>query len=304
MARYIDDDYPRRIASAQATLADDGGEDEPWKERDVLYLTAALLDLERGIAKVRFNTRAQRVCVSVGTVAFLAGTADTILAWGTSFPYVKPALGCGLLLLLSAALWLGVRDRPRDVGDGKRTILKPLPELEGLAEALRSELAMARADQYLELDDRRRLYRDHIGGIVKEYQRDSRRYRRVHNSLQTLIMIGSAVVTTVSSLDPEPMTWQRILTIAVSFTITVSASITGYYKYRERSYFLQQTADAIEEQLNGYEYGIADYKDKDPETALALLTKNVEDLRNEQRRRQQQLDQPTEQSSSGRVPSV
>jgi prefoldin subunit 5 len=37
--------------------------------------------------------------------------------------------------------------------------------------------------------------------------------------------------------------------------------------------------------------------DKNPDAALALLTKKVEDLRNEQRRRQQQLDQPTEQAS-------
>ncbi|WP_123970113.1 hypothetical protein [Streptomyces sp. TLI_185] len=48
---------------------------------------------------------------------------------------------------------------------------------------------------------------------------------------------------------------------------------------------------------NGYEYGASDYKDQGPDAALALLTKNVEDLCNEQRRRQQQLDQPTEQAS-------
>lgn len=304
MTRHIDDDYPRRIASAQAALADDGAEDEPPQERDVLYLTAALLDMERATGKVRFNARTQRACVVVGAVAFLAGTVGSILAWGTSFPYVKPAVGCGLVLLLSAALWFGVWDRPRDLGDGVRTVFKPLPELEALAEALRTELAMARADQYPELSDRRRRYRDDVHGIIQQYQGESRRYRRVHNSLQTLIMVGSALVTTVSSLDTEPMTWQRILTIAVSFTITVSAAITGYYKYRERAYFLQQTADAIEEQLNGYEYGVAVYKDEDPDSALALLTKNVEDLRNEQRRRQQQLDQPTEQSSPGSAQSA
>lgn len=125
-------------------------------------------------------------------------------------------------------------------------MFKSLPDLEALAESLRTELAMARADQYPELGDRRRRYRDDVHGIIQQYQGENRRYRRVHNALQTLIMVGSAVVTTVSSLDTEPLTWQRILTIAVSFTITVSAAITGYYKYRERAYFLQQTADAIE----------------------------------------------------------
>ncbi|MEU9214410.1 hypothetical protein AB0D27_42700 [Streptomyces sp. NPDC048415] len=76
----------------------------------MLYLTVALLNMERAIAKVRFITRTQRVCVVVGTVAFLAETAGTILAWGISFPSVKPAIGCGLVLLLSAALWFGVWD--------------------------------------------------------------------------------------------------------------------------------------------------------------------------------------------------
>ncbi|MER6274534.1 DUF4231 domain-containing protein [Streptomyces sp900105755] len=304
MARHIDDDYPRRIANAAAALVHDGDEDEPPQERDVLYLTVALRDMERAIAKVRFITQTQRVCVIVGAVAFLAGTAGTILTWGTSFPFVKPALGCGLVLLLSAALWFAAWDRPRDVGDGERTVYKSLPELEALAESLRTELAMTRADEYPDLGDRRRRYRDDVHGIIQQYQGESRRYRRVHNSLQTLIMVGSAVVTTVSSLDTEPLTWQRILTIAVSFTITVSAAITGYYKYRERAYFLQQTADAIEEQLNGYEYGVGDYEAEDPDAALALLTKNVEDLRNEQRRRQQQLDQPTEQASPTTAPSA
>lgn len=268
MARSIDDNFPRRIANADAALADDGDEEELPQERDVLYLTVALLNMERAIAKVRFISRTQRVCVVVGAVAFLAGTAGIILAWGTSFPFVKPAIGCGLVLLLSAALWFGVWDRPRDSGDGERTVFKPLPELETLAESLRTELAMARADEYPDLGDRRRRYRDEVHGIVQQYQGESRRYRRIHNTLQTLIMVGSAVVTTVSSLDAGQLTWQRMITIAASFTITVAAAVTGYYKYRERAYFLQQTADAIEEQLNGHEYGVGDYKDTEPDAAL------------------------------------
>lgn len=31
----------------------------------------------------------------------------------------------------------------------------------------------------------------------------------------------------------------------------MSAAITGYYKYPDRASFLQQTPDAVEEQLNG-----------------------------------------------------
>ncbi|WP_406730179.1 hypothetical protein [Streptomyces sp. NBC_01794] len=38
--------------------------------------------------------------------------------------------------------------------------------------------------------------------------------------------------------------------------------------------------------------------------ALKLFTQRVEDLRNEQRRRQQQLDQPTEQTPPTAAPPV
>ncbi|WP_406490739.1 DUF4231 domain-containing protein [Streptomyces sp. NBC_01604] len=273
--------------------------------RTVPYLTVAWLNMERAIAKVRFITRTQRVCVIVGTVAFLTGAAGTILAWGTSFPFMKPAIGWGMVLLLSAARGSVYGTGPGMPRNGERTVFKPLPELEALAESLRTELAMLRAQQYPDLNERRSLYRDDVRGIVQQYQRESRHYRLIHNTLQTLIMVGSAVVTNVASLDTQPLTWQRITTIAVSFAITVSAAVTGYYKYRERSYFLQQTADAIEEQLNGYEYGFGDYEDAEPDTALARLTKNVEDLRNDQRRRQQQqLDQPTEQASPTTAPSA
>ncbi|MFC9608037.1 hypothetical protein ACFTTN_31910 [Streptomyces niveus] len=80
---------------------------------------------------------------------------------------------------------------------------------------------------------------------------------------------------------------------------------TGYYKFRERSYFLQQTADAIEEEANAVRLGIGHYSEygrSQAGEALKLFTQRVEQHRNEQRRRQQQLDQPADQATPSSQP--
>ncbi|MFG3292686.1 DUF4231 domain-containing protein [Streptomyces sp. NPDC048179] len=129
---------------------------------------------------------------------------------------------------------------------------------------------------------------------------------RTSRGHSTLIMVGSTATTTVAALDSgDKLTWQNVTIVTISFAITLAAAFTGYYKYRERSYFLQQTADAIEEEANAFALGVGKYgvygPEKDQE-ALAVFTLAVEDLRNEQRRRQQQLDQPAEQATSGGTP--
>ncbi|WP_344570792.1 DUF4231 domain-containing protein [Streptomyces axinellae] len=149
------------------------------------------------------------------------------------------------------------------------------------------------------LKERRSLYREDVAEIIAKYQAESRKYRRVHNSLQSLVMAGSTTVTTVAALDTREWNWQTIVVIAVGFCVALASTFTGYFKYRERSYFLQQTADAIEEEANAHALGVGQYSRftaGQEDQALAQFTQEVEKLRNEQRRRQQQLDQPTEQA--------
>jgi hypothetical protein len=103
----------------------------------------------------------------------------------------------------------------------------------------------------------------------------------------------------------KELTWQSVTLTAISFAITVAAMFTGYYKFRERSYFLQQTADAIEEEANAVRLGIGHYSEYGPGQegeALKKFTQRVEDHRNEQRRRQQQLDQPADQATPSSQP--
>jgi hypothetical protein len=151
------------------------------------------------------------------------------------------------------------------------------------------------ASTYPSTGHRRRLYRQEVADVIEQFQRESRKYRRIHNSLQSLIMVGATSTTTIASLNTaNDLTWQNVLTIAISFAITLAATFTGYYKFRERSYFLRETADAIEEQANALALGVGEYTDLAEDAALKHFTGIVESLRGEQRRRQQQLDQPNQ----------
>ncbi|KUL48973.1 hypothetical protein ADL28_27595 [Streptomyces violaceusniger] len=95
------------------------------------------------------------------------------------------------------------------------------------------------------------------------------------------------------------MTLEQWLTVGLSLAVGLAAGFMGYFKFRERSFYLQQTADLIEQEVNAMTLGIADYSGMNRQESLARLVERVEVFRNEQRRRQQQLDQPVEEQVAG-----
>lgn len=182
-----------------------------------------------------------------------------------------------------------------------------VPELQERLLNNQESLRRLNAQVQAPLRERRGLYREDITEAVAQYQREGRKYRRVHNALQSLVMVGSTGMTTLAALEAKEWNWQTISVISLGFSVTLASAFTGYYKYRERSYFLRQTADAIEEEVNSLSLGVGEYRGFGPEQedqALALFTQRVEALRNEQRRREQQLDQPADQTAPGASPPV
>ncbi|MFJ9967327.1 SLATT domain-containing protein [Streptomyces avermitilis] len=156
----------------------------------------------------------------------------------------------------------------------------------------RKRLSAASID--LPTETRRHIYRETVPGAIEQYRSDGLRYRRVHNLFQSIIIIGSLATSTAASLaeTPAPYKW---ITVGTSFSVGLAAGFTGYFKFRERSFYLQQTADAIEEEYDAVNLKIGRYKGSaDDEVALLEFTDRVETLKNDQRKRQQQLDQPTE----------
>ncbi|MFE2914374.1 DUF4231 domain-containing protein [Kitasatospora indigofera] len=240
-----------------------------------------------------------RGATAVGASAAVAfGLAWTLVFWGVPARFVRVDIACGTTALVLAVPAIRATVRLRSLLSRRKTE----ENLETNREALRFLSALA----YPPLSERRALYREDVAALVKQHQAESRKYRRIHNSLQSLIMIGSAATTLIAALDAgQELTWQSVTLTVISFAITLASMFTGYYKFRERSYFLQQTADAIEEEASAVALGVGPYHAFTPgqeAQALALFTQRVEDLRNEQRRRQQQFDQPTEQGGPAGQP--
>ncbi|MFI8348047.1 DUF4231 domain-containing protein [Streptomyces sp. NPDC085596] len=300
MTRDFDDDAPRRLHYAnELVLARKRDADE----RIYVVTTNLVIDAQEKLARRRRLDRICRAGAITAWLSLLTAATGTGIAWfttGTPARFVVGCLICGGLLLMSLLTLVGVHFAGRG--------LPSLQRAEALLISAREQMWQQKVNRRPALGDRRDLYREEVTTAIEQYQADSRKYRRIHNSLQTLIMIGSASTTTIAALDTgKELTWQSVTLTGISFAITVAAMFTGYYKFRERSYFLQQTADAIEEEANAVRLGIGPYRefgeDREDE-ALKLFTQRVEDHRNEQRRRQQQLDQPADQAApSGQPPA-
>lgn len=151
----------------------------------------------------------------------------------------------------------------------------------------------------LDPPSRRHIYKESVHGSIERYQRSGTRYRAIHNAFQSVIIVGSLTTSTVAALG-DSIPRGQLFTVAASFSVGISAGFTGYFKYRERSFYLQQTADSLEEELNAVNLKIGRYRSiATDEEAIAEFTERAEILQNEQRKRQQQLDQPAQGASPG-----
>ncbi|MCM2394385.1 DUF4231 domain-containing protein [Streptomyces albipurpureus] len=301
MARDFDDDAPRRIQDANELFL---ARRRDADERIHVVTTNLVIDAQEKLARRRRLDRIWRAGAAVSWLSLLTaviGTGIAALTTGDLARFVLGGLICGSLLLMSLLALVGVHFAGRD--------LPTLQRLEAQLASAQESLWQQKAKSSPALDDRRKLYREEVTTAIEQYQAESRKYRAIHNSLQILIMVGSASTTTIAALDTgRQLTWQSVTLTVISFAITVAAMFTGYYKFRERSYFLQQTADAIEEEANAVRLGIGPYNEYGPGQegeALKKFTQRVEEHRNEQRRRQQQLDQPADQATpTGQPPAA
>ncbi|MEU3434199.1 DUF4231 domain-containing protein [Streptomyces sp. NPDC006863] len=239
------------------------------------------------------------MAVVVAILALAAGIGWMVWKWQT--PPSLYLLGPGIFFLCVSGLCIAGA-----IADARLRKPESIAKLEDELEVLHLAERVINTAHPPSLMLRRNVYREDVASLVEQYQADSRRYRSIHNRLQTLVMVGSASTTTIAALDTgKELTWQSVTLTAISFAITVAAMFTGYYKFRERSYFLQQTADAIEEEANAVRLGIGPYSEYGPgqeDEALKKFTQRVEEHRNEQRRRQQQLDQPADQATPSSQP--
>lgn len=213
----------------------------------------------------------------------------TVATWGRYDvgPWNRVAIP---LVILCGAFFVWQLDvEYKRSGDRKKTVRRLRLDLE-LAEESRRIYA---SNLNLPVYHRQYSYKEDVPRELRQLRTEAKYYRRIHNVFQAIIIVGSLGTTTAASLadTPAPLKW---VTVALSFAVGVSAGFTGYFKYRERSFYLQQTADAVEQHVSAFELGIPPYEERDERVNIYRLAREIELLRVEQRKRQQQLDQPYE----------
>jgi len=134
-------------------------------------------------------------------------------------------------------------------------------------------------------------YKEDVSETVERYRKESKRYGRIANYLQIIIIVGSVLATGATSAIGSLDIFKWIAP-AISIIVAISAGISANFKFRERSFNLQQTADAIEQEYRAVNLETGAYKTMQKKEALAAFADRVEFLIDEQKKRQQQLEQP------------
>lgn len=180
-------------------------------------------------------------------------------------------------------------------------IIKPRetePSLELTLARLNDERKIVAGQAGMDITVRRIAYRDEAHADIRALRGESTQYRRVNNALQGVLIVGSLAATGASAIIGE-LPVVRWVTLGITFVVGISSGFMGYFKYKERSFYLQQTADAIENEWEAVEVGVGRYKDTaDEGKRLALFVDEVHRLKSEQKKRQQSLDQPSESRST------
>ena len=149
------------------------------------------------------------------------------------------------------------------------------------------------------IDIRRISYKDDAYSDINKFRTESTRYRRVNNMLQAVLIIGALAATGTSALTGS-VPDIRWATLGMTFIVGIASGFMGYFKYKERSFYLQQTADAIESEWEAVEVGIGRYERfPTEEERLAEFVAEVHRLKSEQKKRQQNLEQPELRHSQG-----
>ena len=138
---------------------------------------------------------------------------------------------------------------------------------------------------------RRNIYQNEdVPRDILQFKQEGRFYGRINNVLQRIAIVGSIGASTLSGLiQSNPQL--RWVTVGATLSVGVAAGFSGYFKFKERSFYAQQTADDIEHELSAVILGISPYGSEEREDNIRAFTEKVEKMKHEQRKRQQQLEQ-------------
>lgn len=275
--------------------------------KDTNSSNADIALLKSYIEKARKKKTSGVATAILGLVGVSAYFVDLVFFnWDPIAPYVK-FLG---LLIFAFILFSGIVMRatpgvniPEGMFEsGPAASLNGSFASEGKLEATLLRLREIRK-QNLESDDndpnkRRIAYKEEAASYVEDLRKESKYYRNVSNFVQVIIIVGSLVgsAAAASSYFIREYSWFVALN---SLAIGIASGFAGYWKYKERSFYSQQTADAIEHEIESLELGIGRYTSEKPNERSLLFSQEILRLRQDQKMREQNLDQPSSGSEEG-----
>lgn len=271
----------------------------------------SIVDLNNKIVLLKSYMESARRKSVYGTLLIVAGSIGAIayvvdyftIDWQGIAPYVKLIiLGTFVgLLTWGAALRAnpGVKVREPELSNelvtsdrnGYRTASQLEIELRRIRDKKKDQTPNSDED----VDERRKSYREEATFYIEELRRESQYYRNVSNIVQGIVIVGSLLGSfmAASSFFVREYSWFVAIN---SLAIGIASGFAGYWKYKERSFYSQQTADLIEHEIESFDLQIGRYEKGGTEEKNLLFAREILRLRQDQKMREQNLDQP---SSSG-----
>jgi hypothetical protein len=266
----------------------------PSRDEELLEINRSLLELDRRLSRARVTRRLVRFAIFALPVLAFGAFA---LSLSPLFDVWKKLIGVpiGIAIVVLVLGLIGYAVWRFEDADGSS--LEIPEDVEFKITVLREQKAQLLSENSHSVKLRQYAYHQEIASDLDRLRRGAAYYRRINNYLQAAIIVGSLAATSITSLAlaRETLRWASVGT---TFVVGLAAGFTGYFKFRERSFYLQQTADAVEHERNCFDLGIGRYRGRVAEEALAELVEEVERLRAEQRKREQNIDQPPERNDS------
>ncbi|MZD09758.1 DUF4231 domain-containing protein [Streptomyces sp. SID5785] len=265
-------------------------EEERERQEEYRRLVKEFDEIEDDLRASRTFQRIFLLCLMGAiTLAFLLGYTVIIGLWESKPTFTRWA---GLVIVLGfwiSLTWVIWKNRKKIV-DRTGSLRNALQDRQSAAARLP-----------LDSPSGLRIYREASLDLITQYRIGASRNRRVHNAFQLVIISGSIVTSTLTAMNEGANKALSISTAALSALVGISAGVTGYFKFRERGYNLQSTADEIEKHYNASQFMLDEYASQNgvplaEADRLRLFARYIERLKEEQRKRELQL----EQSSSSR----
>lgn len=272
------------------------------KDKDVSKLNDEIVLIRNYIDAAKRKASYSLLLISIGILGGLAYFVDYFgFQWDGIAPYIKIAILIVIFLLLVWGIFLkslpGVQVREESItkdmvttdNSGYRTVGQLEIELRRVRDKKKKKIA---DEDEEDADSRRKAYREDAVFYVEELRKESDFYRKVSNIVQGVVIVGSLVgsFAAASSFFVREYSW---FVAANSLAIGIASGFAGYWKYKERSFYSQQTADLVEHEIESFDLEVGRYEDGEEEKNILAFSKEILRLRQDQKMRQQNLDQPS-----------